>query len=133
VNPLYAPVARRAGHRCEYCRAPEVVFNSTFEVEHVFPTSRGGSDDLENLALACRACNSHKGDVSNVVDPETGDEVSLFDPRTDLWSEHFAYDVDSGTVTGLTVVGRATVARLDMNHPRQLAARQFWERLHLYP
>ena len=37
MNPLYAPVAARAAHRCEYCRAPEVIFNFRFEVEHIIP------------------------------------------------------------------------------------------------
>ena len=39
MNPRYAPVAERAGHRCEYCRAPEAIFNFPFEVEHIVPTS----------------------------------------------------------------------------------------------
>jgi len=30
MNPHYARVAQRAGHRCEYCRAPEAVFNFPF-------------------------------------------------------------------------------------------------------
>jgi hypothetical protein len=34
MNPLYARVAARAGDRCEYCHAPEAVFNFPFEVEH---------------------------------------------------------------------------------------------------
>ena len=37
MNPQYAEVARRAGHRCEYCHAPEVIFNFPFEVEHILP------------------------------------------------------------------------------------------------
>lgn len=133
MNALYPSVARRAEYRCEYCRAPEVVFNATFEVEHVCPTSRGGSDDPENLALACRACNVHKGEALTATDPETGGEVPLFNPRTDRWADHFQYDHESGALNGLTAVGRATVARLDMNHPRQLAARQLWGRLRLFP
>jgi hypothetical protein len=35
MNPRYVQVALRAEHRCEYCHAPEVVFNFPFEVEHV--------------------------------------------------------------------------------------------------
>ena len=49
---LYPQVALRARLRCEYCRAPESVFNLEFEVEHIVPTARGGSDELSNLALA---------------------------------------------------------------------------------
>jgi hypothetical protein len=32
MNPHYEVVALRAGHRCEYCHAPEAVFNFPFEV-----------------------------------------------------------------------------------------------------
>lgn len=42
MNPHYPFVADRAGHVCEYCRAPEVVFNFQFEVEHAMPQSRDG-------------------------------------------------------------------------------------------
>ena len=37
MNPHYPEVALRAGHRCEYCYAPEAVFNLPLEVEHIVP------------------------------------------------------------------------------------------------
>jgi hypothetical protein len=133
VNPYYPDVARRAGHRCEYCRAPEVGFNFPFEVEHVIPTARGGADDPANLALSCRACNLRKRDVVSGPDATTGEEVRLFDPRSDRWSEHFGFDPDTAELIPLTPVGRVTAAQLDLNHPFQLAARQLWMQLRLYP
>jgi hypothetical protein len=133
VNPYYPEVARRAGHRCEYCRAPEGAFNFPFEVEHVAPTSRGGTDEPSNLALSCRACNVRKGDAVSGADYATGGEAALFDPRADRWSDHLRFDVDSAELIGLTPVGRATIARLDLNHPLQLAARHVWVQLRLYP
>ena len=45
LNPRYAPIAQRANHRCEYCKAPEVVFNFPFEVEHIIPLSQKDSND----------------------------------------------------------------------------------------
>src|SRR5262249_45421276 len=54
TDVLYPSIAGRAGHRCEYCRAPEAIFNFPFEVEHIIPVSRGGSDDPSNLAPSCR-------------------------------------------------------------------------------
>jgi 5-methylcytosine-specific restriction endonuclease McrA len=30
-------------------------------IEHIVPQSHGGTDDLKNLALACRSCNNTKG------------------------------------------------------------------------
>src|SRR4051812_23783394 len=115
MNPHYPAVARRAGHRCEYCRAPEGIFNFPFEVEHVRPAARGGTDDDGNLALACRACNLFKADHQTRRDHVTQAEVALFDPRTDRWDEHFRPDLDSGQLIGLTPTGRATVNRLNVN------------------
>jgi 5-methylcytosine-specific restriction endonuclease McrA len=62
MNPHYPKVADRANHRCEYCGAPEVFFNSAFEVEHIIPSAGRGVDNESNLALACRPCNLFKAD-----------------------------------------------------------------------
>lgn len=32
-------------------------------VEHITPRSRGGSDDLSNLVIACLPCNAERGDI----------------------------------------------------------------------
>lgn len=133
MNPRYAVVARRAGHRCEYCRAPEAAFNFPFEVEHVIPVSAGGADDTSNLALSCRSCNLRKSDAATGRDGQTEAEERLFNPREDRWPDHFRADPDAGMIEGLTPVGRVTVHRLDLNHPLQLAARDVWAKLGLYP
>jgi hypothetical protein len=133
VNPHYPAVADRAGHRCEYCHAPETVFNLAFEVEHLLPTARGGSDDLANLALACRACNLYKADQVIGRDEETGAEIRFFDPRSQPWDEHFAVDAATGAIRGVTAVGRVTIACLQMNRTVQLAARLCWMRLGIFP
>ena len=123
---LYQAVATRARHRCEYCRAPEEVFNQEFEVDHVVPQASGGSDDFANLALACRSCNLRKGTAQRARDPETGQIVPLFNPRTDDWGEHFAVDLDSFSIEGLTAEGRASVRRLGLNRKVQVDARWLW-------
>ena len=46
--------------RCGGCRTPFEFRN--FEVDHVIPQSRGGTDHLENLQLLCGHCNRVKGD-----------------------------------------------------------------------
>jgi hypothetical protein len=48
MNPHYPQAALRAGHRCEYCQAPEAVFNLPLEVEHIVPVVRGGEDTAAN-------------------------------------------------------------------------------------
>ncbi|WP_293142745.1 HNH endonuclease [Okeania sp. SIO3I5] len=60
MNPKYPFVAKRAKHLCEYCYAPEVIFNLAFEVEHIIPIAKGGLNEVQNLALACRICNLRK-------------------------------------------------------------------------
>ena len=133
MNPRYPSVARRAAHRCEYCRAPEAIFNLPFEVEHITPLSRGGNDDSTNLALACRACNLYKSDYLIGVDEVTQNEVRLFHPRHDNWEKHFQINAETGAIQGLTDIGRASVMRLQMNNRAQLFARLRWMQLRLFP
>jgi hypothetical protein len=133
MSLFYAGVAHRAAHRCEYCRAPEAIFNFPFEVEHVVPISRAGTNDEENLALACRACNLHKADSITAVDRLTQTATPLFHPRRDRWDDHFAVDLETSVIYGRTAVGRVTIICLQMNAPLQLAARQIWHRLGLFP
>lgn len=109
-----------------------MVFNFPFEMEHVLPSSRGGSNELDNLALACRACNVRKSDGTEAPG-EAGQPVPLFNPRADRWAEHFQFEAETGELVGLTATGRATVAALDMNHTLQQAARVLWAQLRLYP
>lgn len=133
MNPRYTLVALRARHRCEYCHAPEAVFNSLLEVEHVVPVARDGEDTAANWALACRACNLYKAAHVSGSDPESYVVVRLFHPREDQWEDHFQIATDSGRIIGRTPIGRATVARLGMNSEAQVAARQHWMRLGLFP
>ncbi len=44
-------------YRCAYCGKTEV----PFEIDHIRPRSRGGSNRISNLALACHSCNTTKG------------------------------------------------------------------------
>lgn len=133
MNPFYPYVAQRARHRCEYCLAPEAVFNLPIEVEHVVPLSRGGLDTSTNLALACRSCNVHKSFHIATIDPQTETEVPFFNPRTQNWHEHFAVSQDGARLEGLSPAGRATVLRLRMNSRLQVVARHQWRSLGLYP
>lgn len=124
-------VATRAGQRCEYCRMHQALQGATFHIEHILPRSRGGSDDLDNLALACPRCNLHKSDRIAVDDPDSNSTVSLFNPRKDRWAEHFRWD--DYRVMGVTVIGRATVFALDLNHSRRLLIREAEELFGLFP
>lgn len=57
-------VARLYGKQeglCAYCPKPLL---RDYEVDHVVPLSRGGSNGIENIALACMPCNRSKGSKS---------------------------------------------------------------------
>lgn len=131
MNPHYPLVSARARHVCEYCRAPEIVFNLPFEVEHIRPLAHGGETGEDNLALSCRSCNLYKADCVKAADELTRQEVSLFNPRRDIWREHFSLVEESGEILGLTANGRATASRLRMNGKPQVAAGRQWLRLGL--
>jgi len=133
MNPRHRFVAQRALHHCEYCKAPEAIFNFPFEVEHITPPGNGGTNSDENLALACRSCNLYKSDFLLFQDPITLDTVRLFHPRIDRWQDHFACNLELGSIDALTPIGRATVACLRVNSDHQLSARLQWVRLGLFP
>ena len=48
------------GRKCAYCGAE----HTPLEMEHIHPKSKGGSDSVSNLTLACRPCNQRKGAMS---------------------------------------------------------------------
>jgi hypothetical protein len=119
-------VEKRARWRCEYGRAPQRVSGYRFHVEHIVPRAQGGSDGLRNRALACATCNLAKTDNEVGTDPRTGVEVRLFNPRKQVWEEHFRWAKDRQTIVGRTPSGRATVAALDMNNDLHREARHLW-------
>ena len=45
-------------YQCAYCNKTD----TPFEVDHILPRSRGGSNRISNLCLACHTCNQAKGD-----------------------------------------------------------------------
>jgi hypothetical protein len=97
------------------------------ELEHIIPLAKGGSDDEENLWLACPICNGHKSDKIDAADPETGERAPLFNPRTQVWSEHFTWTDDGLRIVGKTPAGRATVIALRLSDdPDAILVRSYW-------
>jgi HNH endonuclease len=90
------------------------------------PKALGGETTKENLALSCRSCNLYKSDYVSAMDELTEQEVVLFNPRLDVWREHFAFTEETGEIRGLTATGRATISRLRINSSAQLEARKQW-------
>ena len=127
VSPdLRRQVAKDANHRCGYCLSDEVLTGLPLSIDHIVPVSAGGPTTRENLWLACRPCNEFKGAQTHVEDPETGETVPLFNPRTQDWHAHFAWSDDKTRIIGLTPTGRATVMALQLNRSILVKARRRW-------
>jgi len=92
---------------------PQAHVAARLHVKHIIARQHGGSDDPSNLALACDRCNAFKGPNLSAIDPLTGNIVTLFHPRKDVWTVHFV--LKDGMILGQSDVGRATVRLLNMN------------------
>ena len=82
-------IIQRAQRRCEYCQSLMDYSPQAFDIEHIIPVAQGGQTHLENLALACGGCNSHKYTKTNTVAPISQKRVDPFHPRQDPWTNHF--------------------------------------------
>jgi hypothetical protein len=120
----------RAGGFCEYCQTYGLNIGQALHIEHINPD---GGDHLDNLCSACPNCNLSKATARAAWDTETNQEVSLFNPRHQKWSEHFEWVENHTQIRGLTATGRATVARLQMNRSRIILTRQRWVQAGLHP
>ena len=74
-------VRERANACCEYCRLPANIGTVPFHVDHFIPLKHDGSDDNENLCLACFNCNMYQSHDLTGFDPHTGNITPLFNPR----------------------------------------------------
>ena len=119
-------IAAKARHRCGYCLTDQRVSGAQMHVEHIIPRARGGQSTESNLWLSCAWCNSFKGTKIEAVDPATGTSVALFNPRTQKWLQHFAWDNGGTQIIGLSPTGRATIEALKLNNPYIVPARRLW-------
>ncbi len=115
-------VLRRSGERCEFCQLSQAGQEATFHIDHITPVTADGETVADNLALACVSCSLRKSARQTAFDPKTKTEIPLFDPRRDVWSEHFQWD--DVRLVGLTATGRATIETLALNRPLILAIRR---------
>ncbi|MBL7815564.1 MAG: HNH endonuclease [Saprospiraceae bacterium] len=112
---LKKEVRERAKNCCEYCLVQAKYSGESFSIEHIIPLIKGGLSVLFNLAFSCQRCNNHKYTATTAVDPATGSLVTLYNPRTDIWAEHFEWREYFTEIIGISPIGRATVNRLQLN------------------
>lgn len=115
--PVTAPVRRRVAQRavytCEYCFAQDENSFIGFEVNHIISRKHNGSNEESNLAYACPDCNRDKGTDIASIDWDNQQIVRFFNPRTDIWPEHFR--LSSEFIEPLTAIGKVTVAIFRFN------------------
>lgn len=123
---LRAKVRAQAGDRCGYCLARQEYVPWVLEIEHIFPKSKGGIDEEDNLWLACHSCNLYKSDQTHGHDPLSGQRVKIFNPRKQQWKRHFRWSEDGAMIVGKTTCGRATILALKLNNLVAVTVRRNW-------
>jgi hypothetical protein len=121
-NELRQLVAARADYRCEYCLMPQSASLHKYEPDHIVSRQHDGNTVADNLALACWRCNRNKGPNVGSFDPETGALIQFFNPRRQMWNEHF--DLIGGFIQPLTPEARVTVKILRINDEDRLTERR---------
>ena len=117
-----APVRECAQNTCEYCtlRQDDSPL-AALHIEHIVPKIHGGTDNPDNLALACIDCNLHKGTYLTGIDPHTNEVTELFRPRRQNWDDYFEWR--GIHLIGKTAIDRTTVRVLNINSEDQIALR----------
>lgn len=126
TSNLRQKVQKSSENRCGYCLSHQLYTMSKLEFEHIIPKSKGGIDKEENLWLSCGLCNRYKKIKIKGFDNESQSFVSLFNPRKQVWKEHFFWSADGTQIIGLTPIGRATVEVLKLNNEVAVEVRRNW-------
>ncbi len=130
---LRALVRQRAGNRCEYCLSHQDYIMGWLQVDHIYPLAKGGEDSEDNLCLSCELCNQYKWAKTEELDPESGENVQLFNPRQQKWKENFTWTEGGIRIIGLTACGRATVVALKLNNSLAITVRRNWVKAGWHP
>lgn len=67
---LREAIFKRDNYTCQRCGVKEA-WNVQLQIDHIFPVSKGGSDDPENLQTLCANCNQIKSDSLLGINPKT--------------------------------------------------------------
>jgi HNH endonuclease len=122
-SELRSAVVVRASKCCEYCKSQDKYSPTAFTIDHILPESLDGTSDFENLAYACFLCNRLKSNKLNIYDSFSKKWIPLFNPRKNIWEEHFFWSEDSTTIIGFTSSGRCTIKELKLNRDKLIEYR----------
>jgi hypothetical protein len=118
TTSLREEVKLRANKCCEYCKSQDMYSPTAFTIDHILPESLEGTSDFDNLAYACFLCNRLKSNKLKSFDIITEKWIPLYNPRIDIWEEHFVWNEDTTQILGITIVGRCTVKELKLNREK---------------
>lgn len=124
-------VSERAGNCCEYCLLSQEDNLFAFHIDHVISEKHGGSNNNDNLCLSCPSCNTYKGSDVGSIDRQTNTFTALYNPRLQIWSEHF--QLNEYMIEPLTPEGRVTAFLLRLNNIDRLMERKSLLDLGRYP
>jgi 5-methylcytosine-specific restriction endonuclease McrA len=92
-KPSRNAIYQRDGHKCQYCGSTRKL-----TIDHIVPKSKGGSDDWDNLVVACSSCNVKKSDkylehtkmklIRKPIQPRTHLDVIISQTNNKEWREY---------------------------------------------
>ncbi|MDJ0591701.1 MAG: HNH endonuclease signature motif containing protein [Pleurocapsa sp. MO_226.B13] len=148
-DALKKQIRKEAGNRCGYCLSLQKYVLGKLEIDHIIPQAKGGTDNPDNLWLACRLCNGYKEIQqrgwtrrrrfavphvqTTALDPNTGKTSQLFNPRKQKWSRHFQWNSNGTQIEGKTATGRATVNAKKLNNFIAVTVREQWVQAGWHP
>ena len=124
-------VAARADYLCEYCLIAEEDTFFGCVVDHLLSVKHGGASEDNNLAYACALCNRYKGSDNASLSPQSGALIRFFNPRKNIWAEHFR--LDGVYITPLTEIGEGTARILRFNDDERILEREALRTIGRYP
>jgi len=133
TEALRQRIRQRAENRCEYCLSHQDYIMGRLQIDHIQPVAKGGANTEDNLCLACELCNQYKWTQIEAIDPESGELVSLFNPRLQKWQEHFTWSLEGTEIIGITPHGRATIVALRLNNNLAVIVRKNWVKAGWHP
>lgn len=139
MSNVYIPIAiqreviRLSDGYCEYCLHPESYSTDYYHFDHIISLFEGGKNELNNIARSCGRCNILKNQQIHAFDPVTGKIFPFYNPRKDIWTEHFQWSDDELLVYGLSEIGRTTIEVFQLNREHLINLRKVLKIIKLHP
>ncbi len=115
-------MAGRSQGLCEYCLISEEFARLGCALDHIISEKHRGPTEADNLANACVICNRAKESDIGSIHWDSGEFVRFFNPRKDLWADHFV--LVEARIDSTTRIGAVTALILGFNDPERLSERE---------